>query len=480
MTLRSRVRDLVLGSRPTTEVARFSPFEQFPGWPVGGAYGGLLPYSGFTMSTLKAEPVEDTYMGYVLGAYRANGVVFGVSVARALLLSEATFKFRRRGTVGGGNDLFGTQALGVLETPWPGGTTQDLIMRMEQDTTAAGTAFVAREEGPDGPRLRRLRPDWVEFVLSAPPAFAVDSDVVGFKYTVGGPAASGGETRFYTRDEVAYWAPIPDPTALYRGMSWLTPVIKEMQADGAATAHKLKFFENAATPNLAVSFKETVTPEQFRQFKEVMNESHRGLDKAYETLFLGGGADVTVVGADLRQLDFSSTQGHGETRICAAGRVPPIIVGVSEGLQAATYSNYGQARRAFGDHWGRPTWRSLCGALAVIVDVPANAQLWYDDRDIAFLREDRKDFADIQATNAGTISTLIAAGYTPDSTVQAVLTEDFSVLEHTGLFSVQLQPPADPTATADDPGVIAPADDPGVTPDVTDPAATADQEGQPG
>jgi hypothetical protein len=56
------------------------------------------------------------------------------------------------------------------------------------------------------------------------------------------------------------------------------------------------------------------------------------------------GADVKTVGADLQQVDFKQVQGAGETRICAAARIPPIIVGVSEGLDSATYSNYGQAR----------------------------------------------------------------------------------------------------------------------------------------
>jgi len=399
-------------------------------------FGGMsYPLTGFTMSG-QTEEVVHSFAGYCQGAYRANGVVFAVSLARMMLFTEARFKWRRYGQVGGGNDLFGTADLGVLERPWPGGSTGDLLARMEQDVTNAGNAFVARE----GDRLRRLRPDWVEIILSAPPSEAVASDVVGYKYTAGGPR-SGGEVKLYLVGEVAHWAPVPDPEALYRGMSWLTPVVEEVLSDRAATRHKRKFFENAATPNLAVSLKETVTETQFKEFMAAMNSSHQGVENAYKTLYLGGGADVKVVGADLRQLDFKATQGAGETRIAAAGRVPPIIVGLSEGLQAATYSNYGQARRAFGDHWARPSWRSVCAALSVLVDVPDGAELWYDARDVAFLREDQTDLAQIQQTQATTIRTLVDAGYTAESAVAAVLGEDLSLLEHSGLFSVQLQPP---------------------------------------
>lgn len=407
-------------------------------------FGGMsYPLTGFTMNRT-TEQVDNSFVGYVQGAYKANGVVFATSLARSMLFTEARFKFRRYGDPGT-SDLFGTPDLTILERPWPNGSTGDLLARMEQDVTGCGNFFAARE----GNRLRRLRPDWVEIILSAPPDQAVECDVVGFKYTVGGPM-SKGETRLYLVDEVAHWAPVPDPEALYRGMSWLTPVLTEITSDKAATRHKQKFFENAATPNLSVSLKETVTLEQFQEFMKAMNAAHQGVDNAYKTLYLGGGADVKVVGADLRQLDFKQVQGAGETRIAAAGRVPPIIVGLSEGLQAATYSNYGQARRAFGDHFARPQWRSACAALSVLVDVPDGSELWYDDRDIAFLREDRKDLAEIQQGQAQTIRTLVDAGYEAQTCVDAVLAEDFSLLRHSGLFSVQLQPP----------GTVAPAEAP--------------------
>jgi hypothetical protein len=416
-----------------------------------------------TYAGQKVEPVQNTFLGYVEGAYKQNGIIFAVSMARARPFSEVTFKYRRKKDSGGGPNLWGNASLDILETPWPGGTSQSLLMRAEQDITAAGTAFWAREDGfgnnPD--RLRRLRPDWCEFILTAPPDQAVASDIVGIKYTAGGPW-SGGPSKLYlvTGDpetsEAAFWAPIPDPDAQFRGMSWLTPVIEEFKADKAATTHKLKFFENAATPNLSVSLKESIGPEKFKQFVQQMRDASRGLEKAYETLYTGGGADVRVIGADMRQLDFAITQGHGETRVSAAGGVPPIIVGLSEGLQAATYSNYGQAKRAYGDLFLRSQWRSFCGAIAPLVDVPKDSRLWYDPKDVAFLREDQTDIAARQSTEMGTMSAGIAAGYTPESVTASVIADDWSKLEHSGLVSVQLQPAgADPNVPAGaDPNVV--------------------------
>lgn len=409
---------------------------------IGGleqfAFGGnAYAVAAGSSNTANQERIEGYFEGLVQAAYKRNGVIFACMLARKMVFSEARFQYRqiRNGRPG---DLFGTAALGILERPWRNGTTGDLLTRLIDDADLAGNAFVARRKD----RLRRMRPDWVTMILGshADPSIGpddLDAEVIGYVY---GPPKSG-QSVILLPDEVAHFAPLPDPVAHYRGMSWLTPVIREIEADHAATGHKLAFFQNGATPQLVVSMDKSITKDQFQAFVSRMDAEHRGWQNAYKTLYLGGGADVTVAGKDLAQLEFKATQGAGETRIAAASGVPPIIVGLSEGLSSATYSNYGQARRRYADGTMRPLWRMAAGALESIVPAPAGAQLWYDDRDIAFLREDRKDAAEIQGRQATTIRQLVDAGYEPASVVDAVQSEDYSRLTHTGLFSVQLQPP---------------------------------------
>jgi phage portal protein BeeE len=424
------------GAKPSTGISRYDV-----NWYLQQLNNPYAAYTGGG-STLRhgrtVEEIEHNFAGYVRAGYKANGPIFAIVLARLMLFTEARFQFRRL-INGRPGDLFGGEngELSLLERPWPNGTTGELLARMEQDASFAGNSYDVNE----GDRLRRLRPDWVSIVLSGDPDEEFDVDVLGYAYTPGG--LGRGETKIYLPEEVCHWSPIPDPESQYRGMSWLTPVIRELQADQAATDHKSAFFKNGASPRLVVSLKESVREEQFKKFVRAMADSTGGTDQAYKTMYLAGGADVTVAGADLRQLDFRATQGAGETRLCAAGGVPPIIVGLSEGLQAATYSNYASARRKFGDHWARPQWRSACAALASITEVPDGSELWYDDRDIAFLREDMKDAAVIRQTDAATINTLITAGFTAESAVNAVVNGDMTLLEHSGMVSVQLQPPGE-------------------------------------
>jgi hypothetical protein len=81
-------------------------------------------------------------------------------------------------------DLFGTQALSILETPWPGATTGDLLSRMEQDSSLAGNFYGARRRAD---LLQRLRPDWVTIVTGSRTGSELDTELVGYMYEPGGP-----------------------------------------------------------------------------------------------------------------------------------------------------------------------------------------------------------------------------------------------------------------------------------------------------
>ena len=407
--------------------------------PLGASFNGqqLFTY-GSTFPTGEGESIPNDFADYVQGAYAQNGVVFAAILARMSMLSEVEFAFQDRD----GNLDQNARALDVLDRPWPGATTGDLVARMEQDVSLAGNAFVRRV----GDRLERMRPDWTGIVTAE-----VDGvrQVVGYSYFPQGPNGDRDPITLLVED-VAHWKPIPDPTFTFRGMSWITPIVREVVGDKAMSRHKNRFFDNAATPNIVVSFKERLEDTQRQELAAALRLRHEGADNAYRTMLVDGGADVTVVGNSLEQVSFSTVQAAGENRIAVASGVPGIVLGIKEGLQAATYSNYGQAMRRFADLTIRPLWRSLAGALAGIVEVPADSRLWYDDRRIAALQQDARDDADIQRVNAQAIRTLTDGGFTPESAVQAVLSGDFSALDHTGVFSVQLQPPGDGEEPAED------------------------------
>ncbi|MGW0131899.1 phage portal protein [Streptomyces sp. NPDC003299] len=405
-----------------------------------------LGYSGWSALGLTqtqpgqaAEKAPGDLPGYAQ-LFASNPVIWACMTARQFVFSAPRFIWQRLNN-GTPSELFGSTELRILEQPWPGGTTQGLLSRVIQDADLCGNSYWTRVDD----ELVRMRPDWVSIVLERRQyrGGVLGWRIVGYLYQ-----EPGEEPVPLLADEVVHFAPVPDPLATYRGMSWLTPVVREVQNDNLMARHKRKFFENAATPNMVVRLAREVSPEAFAKFKAKMEANHQGVDNAYKTLYLGGGADVTVVGKDFKEIDFSAVQGAGETRIAAAAGVPPIIVGLSEGLKAATYSNYGQARRRFADGTIHPLWQDAAGSFGHLVQPPGGGasgavRLWYDARHVPFLREDAKDAAEIQGVQSRTIRTLVDAGYTPESVMAAVTASDWSLLVHTGLYSVQLQRPGE-------------------------------------
>jgi phage portal protein BeeE len=434
-----RVRGRVSGGRIDTPASAPSTRDMslsLDEWASYFSFGGLqYPLIQTTLGSVDKERI----VGNAIASLQGVSSVFALIQARVQVFAQTRFQWARfTGSVPG--DLFGTDDLAVLERPWPNGHTAQLLAKMEIDNCIGGNAYIVR---PRKDRLARLRPDLVTICLGSQydmesPADSPDVEVAGYAYF-----PRSGKPEWFWPWEVAHYAPLPDPNFQFLGMSWLTPLLREVQADALMTEHKYRFFQNAATPNLAIKFDPAVPIEMVKAFKELLENEHRGAMNAYKTLYLGGGADPVPVGTDLRQLDYAVVQGHGEARLAAAAGVPSSWVGFSEGLQGSSLNagNFQAQRRRFSDGTMFHLWQNAAAALEAVVPPPdSHANLWFDTR-IPFMREDASDIAAIQAQQAATISSLVMQGFDPDSVIKAVTNDDMTRLKHSGLMSVQLHPP---------------------------------------
>lgn len=380
------------------------------------------------------------------GAYRGNSVVFACESKRAAVFSEARFAFQRlrSGTPG---DFFVDGSLRLLEQPWPGATLRDLLVACELDIMSAGNSYWVLDENDEF--LIWLDPACITIVTSAHvdpiSGQKTGEQLLGYVYRL-----QGGTPTYYAPHEIAHYKPIPSGSSRFLGGSWLSPCLPDVNADELITQHKVVSLDSGAKLGVVVSIDKDVQPDDFDAFVQLFNEKHEGAANSGKTLFLGGGADVKTVGQTFDQLNLKAVQGGGETRIAACSGVPAVVAQISEGLAGSSLNagNYGAAKRAFADITIRPLWGAWAGAFQYLLNTPRDARLWYDDRDVAFLREDVTDQAEILAKNALTTRTLLDAGFEPDAVVEAVDSGDIKRLSgsHSGLFSVQLQPPVDPNA----------------------------------
>lgn len=413
--------------------------------------------SSFSSSLPDRETLDHSFEGYARGGGKASAVVFGAFYARLRHYAQAMFRWEDLDS----GELTNGSGLEVVHQPWPTGTTADLLAWMEVDATFAGNSywtftddagrFGRAARGPSR-RLTRMRPDWVWIVIgsNSEDPYALDARPVAVVYwprVAGGATAFGASSEQVTLlpSEVAHYAPVPDPEARFRGMSWITPVLREVGADRAATQHKLRFFERGASLQTVIALDKEVGVEAFDQFVERFRATHEGSDNAYSTLFIGGGADVTTTSANLKDLDYKAVQGGGETRILMDAGVHPVVAAASEGMQGSSLNagNYRSAMRSFADGTLNHLWTVSSASLQNLVTPPQGKRLWIDRARLPFLQDDAKDVAEIQQMHAAALRQMVDAGWKPDAAVAYLRSNDVGKLlgKHSGLFSVQLHPP---------------------------------------
>jgi phage portal protein BeeE len=418
------------------------------GYWEGMASGAAVLTTSYASSDREAVMPQMT--AWAQQAWGSNAVIFGAFLVRMALFSEATLQFQAKDD----KHLFGNQSLAKLEQPFgPNTTTGHLLSRMEQDAGLTGNSYTWDAPGED--RLVRLRPDWTTIVseLVTVSGGGQYRRKVGYWVEPPKTAISQGTGQFYPADEVVHWAPVPDPAAEFRGMSWLTPVYRDVLGDDGLSKYKIKYLQNSASPNLLIRYAQKLSSGTVDSVRERMHARYGGVDNAFKTLVLDQGADVTVIGNSLQQMDFANVGAAGVERILAAAGVPGVLVGL-EPLRGAG-RGYQESMQKFANLWGRPQWRSVCGALSQLVDVPAGNRLWFDTSDIAALQDGETARAQAALVRAQALLALVQAGYTHESAVAAVEAMDLSQLEAGGVGTPGSSAPVQHLLPQQQPGVTA-------------------------
>src|SRR5260221_70703 len=280
-------------------------------------------------------------------SYGPSSIWFAAILVRVALFSEARFKYQAKDD----KHLFGNEPLLKLEDPYvPHTRTGELLVRMEQAASLAGQCYIWDPPGED--RLVRLRPDWVTIISEVVP---VADDAwyrrkIGYWHEPPKNVLDQGQGFFVPAEECVHWVPVPDPQADFRGMSWLTPAYREIMADSGMTQYKIRYLQNDASPNVIIRYAQKLHPGTVDSVRDRMTARYAGPENAGKTLVLDQGADLTIVGSNLQQMDFANVSAVGVERILADGNVPGVLVGL-EPLRGA-----GRAQRS--RDLRRPEWQT--------------------------------------------------------------------------------------------------------------------------
>jgi len=148
------------------------------------------------------------------------------------------------------------------------------------------------------------------------------------------------------------------------GMSPIAVALREVGIDQGLTDFLKLFIEAGGTPRYALVTDQRVrTQEEAEEIRGKFGYTYGGFQNWTKTVLLHGGLDYKVIGSNIEEFAYPQLRALTETHICSVFGVPPIIAGLQAGLDASTYSNYEQARKAFFEDTVQALWARLDGAL---------------------------------------------------------------------------------------------------------------------
>ena len=349
--------------------------------------GTLMRMLGGT--TPDPEFPASTFVNHVEQGWNKNELVYACIEEKATSLPEGTLRvydaLGRRGEPVQDHPL-----RRLLANPNPLMSEFELfeLLSVHLDLAGNGIWEKVRDRSGRVVELWPVRPDRIRMVRGR--------HSIDYRYAIDGGAKT-------VPIEVVHFK-LPNPVDPLVGSPPMRAALRATALDNEATNFVQALLQNHAIPGLVVKLKEleTVLDEATTErLKSKWKQSFGGRRRG-EPAFLQAGMDVQELGLNLKDLEFPDLRTISESRICMSFGVPPIIVGAKVGLDRSTFSNYGEARKAFWEQTLMPLQRRVRDTIAaqLLPDVTdgrgsrnlrANVSLRWDNSEVVALRESEQD-----------------------------------------------------------------------------------------
>jgi HK97 family phage portal protein len=185
-----------------------------------------------------------------------------------------------------------------------------------------------------------------------------------------------------------------DPST-YRGYtSPLAAAIREYQIDCERQNITQETLKNKDIPGLILSSAERLNSDQREMLKASLAASvGRASGDRARSIVLPNGISVEDTAAN-HDINFEHINGLSESRIAMVFGVPLILVGAKTGIDAATYSNYGTARKSFYRETMQPLWAFVADTLTRYLLPDVDLDFRFRTEDIGEMKEEANDIAD--------------------------------------------------------------------------------------
>ena len=305
----------------------------------GGEMAKFAPYS---------------YESAVRSGFAGNDLVYACIREIATSAAEARLVAYRTDTKGAMVEVEGRIGK-LLRDPNPWMTQFAFLETIHQHLNIAGNAYFYKVRSLRGVNaVAILRPDRVRLMDDGVSAeYMIDNDVYEL------PPEDFGHLK------------LPHPLDDHYGLSPLAVLGKHINLDSTLTDFQSVFFQNSGVPSGLLKIKRRISSQaEADDIRASWRAQFRGIRGWHQVAILDEDANYQKTGATLDESDAPGVGERLESRICAALRVPPVLVGALVGMNHATYANYVEARRSFWEETLMPEYRRIQEFLDKIPTAP--------------------------------------------------------------------------------------------------------------
>lgn len=326
----------------------------------------------------------DRNIGSYRQAYASQVAVYACIMARASAVSSAPVRVYEE-REGDPQELpkHPLRQLMIRPNPMTSEAEWLLLTQVLMDATGFAAIQKVRNSGGQVIQLWHLRSDWLKEVKR-------NQRPSDWEYRV-----PGIEPILLKAEDVLIIAGGPSTDLGVTGMSPIAVALREVGIDNAMTDFLKLFVDTGGVPINALVMKDALRDQAQADFhRELWQAAFGGFRNWGKVPILSGGMDVKKIGSSIDELAYPQLRALTEAHICSAFRVPPIIAGVQAGIEASTYSNYEQARKAFFEDTVSGLWMRLDGALTrgLLAEFSDDEtiSLEFDLSGVAALQEDKQ------------------------------------------------------------------------------------------
>lgn len=348
----------------------------------------VISSPGYNLYAPKWQQDKPRWLDRNIGNYRqtyaSQVAVYACIMARASAVSSAPVRVYEEQD-GDPKELPKHPLRQLMNRPNPMTSEAEWLLLTQVLMDATGFAAVQKVRNSSGQvvQLWHLRSDWLQEIKR-------NQRPSDWEYRV-----PGIEPILLKAEDVLIIAGGPSTDLGVTGMSPIAVALREVGIDNAMTDFLKLFVDTGGVPINALVMKDAIRDQAAADFhRDLWQAAFGGFRNWGKVPILSGGMDVKKIGSSIDELAYPQLRALTEAHICSAFRVPPIIAGVQAGIDASTYSNYEQARKAFFEDTVSGLWMRMDGALTrgLLAEFgdDESISLEFDLSGVAALQEDKQ------------------------------------------------------------------------------------------